>query len=181
MAATLSTIPFDILKQILYDVCLEDTIIDFFTVCKLFKLTFEHIFARHVRKNFECKVCHVGNNDLRCKCPHSVEPQVYAWGRNGWRYKYKSNITASGEIRHRWDPTDKLKQNHTQDCILNKSILTLNGVCIPCVRDAFPRQCLNCDICFMSVFMGKNAKCPKCLDDNPSKIIAHPEDPPFYL
>jgi hypothetical protein len=141
-------------------------IMNLFKVCKQFRLILKKLFVRQIRNTFECKVCHVGNKDLRCQCPAHTKI-------------FRSTITGSGERRHRWNDIDKMYQTHVLGCTLNKPIMSLDGACIPCLRDAKPLKCVGCSIIFMSVFKGRHPRCPVCLDGDTTKVIALPADSPF--
>jgi hypothetical protein len=160
-------LPTDALGVILHMACVDNCrIMDLFAVCKQFNLILNKLFVRQIRNTFECKVCHVGNKDLRCKCPAYTKTR-------------RSTITGSGHRRHRWNNIDQMYQTHVLGCTLNKPIMSLDGVCIPCLRDAKPLECDICDIIFMSVYKGSAPKCPICLDRDTTKVIALPSDLPF--
>ena len=157
---------------------------DLFTVCKYWHAYLSQIFTRQTRSSFECKVCHVGNKDLRCQCIHSICYQQYdVFGRCYSRWQYtRNNDSKTGEVRHRWNPSICLAETkHYQDCTLGKQILSLDGVCIPCLRDAKQLCCGKCNIKFMSTYKGWKPLCPRCLDGDTTKEIALPCNPPFSI
>ncbi len=155
---------------------------DLFTVCKYWNTCLSQIFARKFRRTFECKVCHVGNNDIRCNCEHSIQYhnyELFGGYHTYWHYT-RTHDSKTSDYRHRWNPLIcRPETTHSQNCTLDKYILSLDGVCVPCLHYAVQLRCGKCNIKFMSTYKGNKPLCPRCLDGNTTKEIALPWDLPW--